>query len=620
MESSVAAQILAQSLREDRLIALVGSGASAMAKDKYRDYRGLPTPSEFVESISHRYSYILPSMTFTDACDTLYKYERRAGLEDALLRYYRIPSTFEIPPAHRILSWLPFSLYITSNYDQFIERAINDENRHFQVIIENQDVIRLRRGYLPVVKYHGCVSRPSSMLATFSDYSRLENERVLVRELISVSLASRTLLVIGHGLNDSDLSTLLSSLLEQLRDYAPSIFIVREPGHTSSLPNFDFPYEIILEDLTQFLNRILHEYRQQSLSLSGSFLDETWLRSAFFATLRQAAVLPSETQVIDAFLSHLAEELGARSNEVESVLLDANAAVEGALNERPNYTALRRTWAQMTDNLNATNRNLGAVETVVRNLISERENKKGAFRTIGREVINANERILIYSQSQRVLQALEGVPQAIQRTCEIFVAECRPKSPNAYQDAIAISRSLTHSFYAITMCPDVVAINLIANGQITKIIMGTHAIYVDETNNPYAFINTCGTLAVSLAAERYKVPLLVIGEVLKVEFVPPQDAVDHIFAHQENDLLEGQIGVTELSTQRKTVSHTNIGYDLVPMTPLTTIYVPDGQSPISWVGIDTSAKLESVSYVPLDEQPITVIKRQVKRKPFWKWW
>lgn len=575
MEPATAAQILAHALRDDRLVALVGSGASAKSNDERRSYRGLPTPSEFVQASTKRYGYITADMSFTEACDSILARERRAGLEEALLRQYQVQSKFEIPPAHRILSWLPFSAYMTSNYDQFIERSLERELRSFHVIVDNEDVVRLKRGQTPVIKYHGCVTRPASMIASTDDYRQLELKRGLVRQLITISLASRTLLVIGHGLNDYDLSNLLNDLLSQLHEYSPLIFVLREPNQHSTIPNFDHTYEIIQEDLTQFLNRVLHEYRQQGKLRGPAFFDEAWVSSAFFAKLRHSFVLPSETQVIDAFLEHLADELGART-EAESVIDNAASAVESALEERPNYAALRRVWSVLKEDLSIVSTDVGAAETIVRTLISRRDAIKEVFRASGRANVRGDDRILLYSQSQRVLQALQGVPRATQSRCELFVAECRPKSPSAYLDAIAICRSLSDTSYAITMCPDVVAINLISTGQITKIFFGTHAIYTDEqTGEPYAFVNTCGSLAVSLAAETYKVPLVIIGEALKVESVPRDLAEDHLYAHQENDLLEGQLGITELSTERDSVAHTNIGYDLVFLTDNMEVLVPD---------------------------------------------
>lgn len=575
LETTIAARILAQALRDDRLIALVGSGTSARSRDgSGREYSGLPMPAEFVTMAARQYSYVLPTMSFVQACDTIADRERRSGLEDLILRNYDVPSNFEIPPAHRILSWLPFSAYVTSNYDQFIERALERERRRHLVVIDNRDVARIKRGSIPVIKYHGCISRPATIVATTRDIESINRERRLVRQLISVSLASRTLLVIGHGLSDSDLSVLLNDLVGQLDEYAPAIFVLREPTHSGRLPHFRYDHEIILEDLTQFLNRVLHEYRQLGQHADEAFFDEAWLSSAFFAALRQASVLPSETQVIDAFLKHLLEEFGAR-NEVESVIADATTAIEGALQERPNYGALRRTWSGIVEDLRGAGSDVDEAEHIIRLHIDSRESMKSHYRAAGRSNISSNDRILLYSQSQRVVQTLLGASQAVQRTVELFVAECRPKSPNPYQDAFATCQQLAETHYSLTVCPDVVAINLIASRQVSKIIMGTHAVYVDDDDTPYAFVNTCGSLAVALAAKAYDIPLIVVGELLKVERVPRSGAEDHVYAHQENDLLEGVLGLGELSTRREPVSHTNIGYDLVYVNSNVEVLVPD---------------------------------------------
>ena len=211
-------------------------------------------------------------------------------------------------------------------------------------LIDNTDLARLKRWNTPVIKYHGCVSRPDSMVATSTDIHALEERRPLVEALISGSLASKSLLIVGHGLADEDLTRTLRHLLRDLGEYTPKLYVLRQADSSERIAGFDHPHEVIGEDLTQFLNRLMHEHHQ--VPGDASFFDEQWLASAFFADLRKAAVLPSETQVIDAFLSHLRDEIGARP-DVDAVVDDASAAVRAALSERRNYTALRRTWDEV---------------------------------------------------------------------------------------------------------------------------------------------------------------------------------------------------------------------------------------------------------------------------------
>jgi translation initiation factor 2B subunit (eIF-2B alpha/beta/delta family) len=105
--------------------------------------------------------------------------------------------------------------------------------------------------------------------------------------------------------------------------------------------------------------------------------------------------------------------------------------------------------------------------------------------------------------------------------------------------------------------------------------MGAHAIYVDQSSKAYAFVNTCGSHSLSIACERFEIPLLVVGEMLKIAVIPPATVEDHFYLQQETDLSEGLLPANGLSTKRTPVSFTNFGVDLVPVHPMTKILVPD---------------------------------------------
>ncbi len=121
MESGSAAEILARALVEDRLVALVGSATSARHQDpKGRVHDGLPTANELVEIASNQFGYVSSEESFNRTFDLIHDREGRSAVEEFLLRYYKVPESFEVPPSHKFLAWLPFSIYITSNYDQFL--------------------------------------------------------------------------------------------------------------------------------------------------------------------------------------------------------------------------------------------------------------------------------------------------------------------------------------------------------------------------------------------------------------------------------------------------------------------------------------------------------------------
>jgi hypothetical protein len=489
MDSQFAANNLARLLKQGRLVTLVGSGASAdYVDERGRAYRGLPTPDQFVRLARQPRDYLDDDMSFEDACGSIVMHEGRITLEQLLKQQYEVSHRSEVPPAHRILAWLPFAAYFTSNYDQLLEWALESEDELPAVVIDNGDLARLARDAVPVIKYHGCVSRPMTMVATPSDYAEFADRTNLVRDLMKVTLASSNLLVIGHGLRDSDLSSIIDDLLTGLgKDYIPTIYVVREPEREGSDLDVTYNYVDVFEDLTVFLSRLLNIYR--SLDRAdvpyAVTMEEDWLKSAFFTSIRRISVLPTETQVIDAFLDHLADELSART-DVGGVVDDANSAVLQALDERPNYEALANAWSILSPSLSAVDDPIEA-ETIVREEIDRRIAKEPLFAQIGKDELTRNQRVLLYSQSKRVLQVLRGVP--------------------------------------------------------------------------YAFVNTAGSLAVAIAAERYNVEVLVIAEIAKLKEVHPTATSDEVRPSFEENLLTAATGIADLKTLRRPVEHLNVGYD-----------------------------------------------------------
>ena len=263
MDAAECAKRLATEIREDRVAVLVGAGASANSRDQSgRPYRGLPLPREFVAQLAahHETSYVHEGDDFEVACLAVAEQHGRSKLEELLTRAYSRLPTVSPPPAHKILAWLPFKVYITSNYDQFLERQLSTGHRDTAIVVDNEDLPRMKRGQVPVIKYHGCVSRPRTMIATSNDYTQMAASYRLVRDLVKVSLAQNHLLVIGHGLGDHDLERLLAEILDDLGDYVPTIYVVREPGRAGEI-DIGRRLHIVEADLTQFLSRLLHEHR-----------------------------------------------------------------------------------------------------------------------------------------------------------------------------------------------------------------------------------------------------------------------------------------------------------------------------------------------------------------------
>lgn len=127
---------------------------------------------------------------------------------------------------HFLLSKLPFSTYITANFNNFLADALrrSKPEREPQEILFNANLQPAGReapdAKHPLV-YHlfGRISNPESLVLTEDDYFDFLIEFWRDRENIPVevrrALASSTLLFLGFNLNDWDFRVLFRSLLKE---------------------------------------------------------------------------------------------------------------------------------------------------------------------------------------------------------------------------------------------------------------------------------------------------------------------------------------------------------------------------------------------------------------------
>lgn len=194
----------------------------------------------------------------------------------------------------------------------------------------------------------------------------------------------------------------------------------------------------------------------------------------------------------------------------------------------------------------------------INDVLDERENFAKLINKRWNEVIKPNSSILIFSQSVRMLDLLKSVPANTQRTCQLYICECRPKSANELQDALAICKYLEETYYnSFKIIPDMAAGNLIIRGKIDSILMGAHSVYIKNCN-PISFVNTCGTVMIYEMAEKYHIPFFLIAE--KAKFIYCDDERTEVVSYEE------EVDIFNNIRSNCQVSFENIGYDLCPIS------------------------------------------------------
>ena len=555
--------ILANQLRNGNIIAFLGAGISRSYKDELtgKIYRGIPTAKEIVDDLANKKSYINTNMTFDQALFMIKVKEGRNEVERILEEFIDVPPLTPLP-AHRLLVDMSFSAFVTTNYDEMLEKALENEKKKFCTIIDDSDVCRWKGTQLPYIKLHGCITRPTSMIAAEDEYRPISVSKPIISSLLKTLLANKVVLFLGFSLKDNDFKELFQELKLSLKDHMPKSYaIVYEQDNYQEAYWGKEGVKLISSDLTTFL-RTLFEASITEKRVGVFHPNDDWMNNSFFESLNEIRTSPSETQAIVAFLKHLLQEIQSPALSCNDIYIRADNAVETIIKSKPNFQALKKLWELMSQKLKVLSEDQQDIaEEIISDTIENRQKSLKILSKAGKQIIKKGFNILIYSQSIQMLEVLKAVPKNIQDTCKLFVCECRPKSPNPFQDSIAICEYLKNTGYSISLIPDVTIGNLFSRNQINLVIMGAHSIYYKE-GKFVSYVNTCGTSMISIVAEFYKIPIYIIAESSKIIYLNDNEAETVSYEEEENifgatDIinalhLEGISNVSEL----------NVGYDL----------------------------------------------------------
>ncbi len=153
--------------------------------------------------------------------------------------------SIESSEAHSDIVDLDFPVIYTTNYDSWIERAFASRGKPYRKIVRVADLARTERDETEIIKFHGDLEDPSSIVLTESSFlRRMSLEEPLDIRLRSDSLA-RPLLFVGYSLTDPNIRYLLYKLRELWSHHSES---TRKPMSYIVLVRRDEIQEKILEE------------------------------------------------------------------------------------------------------------------------------------------------------------------------------------------------------------------------------------------------------------------------------------------------------------------------------------------------------------------------------------
>jgi hypothetical protein len=230
----------------------------------------------------------------------------RPALEEHLVRTFGAPA--QPTPLQRILARFPWDVVFTTNYDRLLERALAAQGREVDVVVEDTQVGRVsEHSRTTLVKMHGCVSRPHSLVVTRDDYDAYDLRHPAIITYLQSLLSTRTFLFVGFSLRDPNFRNIyriVQQVLGSFRRYAYAILLERSVT----------PY-------------VLQYWRRQRL-LVLPLADPGQVRQFMASAQETAARWADRRHRLPAILEGLGPERERLHDQVEALVQAVDAAYE----------------------------------------------------------------------------------------------------------------------------------------------------------------------------------------------------------------------------------------------------------------------------------------------------
>jgi len=207
----------------NQLVIFVGAGVSKNS--------GIPAWGELIEKIAMKigYSQCLKCNVNSKTCEASKCKEKYHFSQDDYLRipeyfyqsdtskdhhnYYSTVQTIlrgtnvSNPIDDQIFSILPNHI-ITTNFDPLLENSYSPNRNYYTVVCEDDDLLSNPSNHY-IIKMHGDLEKPRSLVLKESDYIDYEQNHPLISTFIRSLLINHTFLFLGYSLNDYNLNLII---------------------------------------------------------------------------------------------------------------------------------------------------------------------------------------------------------------------------------------------------------------------------------------------------------------------------------------------------------------------------------------------------------------------------
>jgi len=266
-------------LIDGRWLPIVGAGLSINA-----EVADPTTPLPNWEQLGRLLGAALPTGYSTNGpLETVSAYEHAYGrprMIEAIMKALQV-GTAAPGAVHKAFCSIPFETVVTTNVEELLEIEYRSSHGSVLAITEEQQ-LRLANlyGAPTLVKLHGDLHHPASLVLSEKDYDNFALDKPLLVTWLANQLIAKTGVLIGYSLEDADLRQILALLASRLGRSGPSLYVIevgadpvrvdryeRRGVRVINLPRTAVGYGILAEFFSE-----LHQYwvERFSSTLTGT--------------------------------------------------------------------------------------------------------------------------------------------------------------------------------------------------------------------------------------------------------------------------------------------------------------------------------------------------------------
>lgn len=169
-----------------------------------------------------------------------------------------------------LLAEIPYlNQFVTTNWDPFVERSLDV----LVPIVEDRDLAFWDDKKRQILKIHGCITRPYSIVATQSDYDACMAQNPLIFNKLKDLMATKTFLFLGYSMRDADFREVWGTITRALGKFAKVAYAVDMHATAESIAFWrDRGIEIFDTADVVFLGRLRRKLEKEGLVPSEQLL------------------------------------------------------------------------------------------------------------------------------------------------------------------------------------------------------------------------------------------------------------------------------------------------------------------------------------------------------------